>query len=246
MADVSKRRWWPLRAALTTDRLDEMFAPRRRDGQCRRRGQQLAAALAHAVIGRAVALFVLRAAPGTPGWRTCGCTSTPRGDRLGGIVDPTLRVLPDDACATVRRVGCPARRRWPPGYRCHRSLAPLFARLHAVSGGAVGRASMWHTVGTAVVGSATQIPAAGWREQVVAMRRGQAVLDALAGFGLPVRRPLHQSEGRPCKFRAALPMLNGSRQTDRAGVLRAAETPGPLEGRAPRNRAGLASSEGRV
>jgi phosphoglycerate dehydrogenase-like enzyme len=45
------------------------------------------------------------------------------------------------------------------------------------------------------------------------MRRGQAVLDALAGFGLPVRG---LSAGRPrtrataCKIRAALPMLLAS------------------------------------
>jgi len=47
-----------------------------------------------------------------------------------------------------------------------------------------------------VVGSATQIPLLTGVSEVVAMRRGQAVLDALAGFGLPVRRPLTPTRGK--------------------------------------------------
>ena len=69
-------------------------------------------------------------------------------------------------------------------HRCHRTLAPLFARLHRVSGGAVSVAAMWHTVGTAIVVAATQVPQLAGSSEVVGMRRGQAVLDALVGFGL--------------------------------------------------------------
>ena len=46
---------------------------------------------------------------------------------------------------------------------------------------------MWHIVGSMVVASATQVPQLAGTDELVAMRRGQAVLDALVGFGLPVR-----------------------------------------------------------
>ena len=195
MADVSKRRWWPLQAALTTDRLDEMYrAAADEMDSASAAAQQLAAALAHTVIGRAVALFVLEGRAWDAGLENLWVHVDSEGaiDWLG-IVDPTLRVLPDDRCAGDRGAlelpGEAALATWL-AHRCHRSLAPLFARLHAVSGGAVGQAAMWHTVGAAVVGSATQIPLLAGMSEVVAMRRGQAVLDALVGFGLPVRGPL--------------------------------------------------------
>jgi hypothetical protein len=48
-------------------------------------------------------------------------------------------------------------------------------------------ASMWHIVGGAVVGAATQVPLLAGSSELTSMRRAQSVLDALAGFGLPVR-----------------------------------------------------------
>ncbi len=53
---------------------------------------------------------------------------------------------------------------------------------------------MWHVVGTAVVSAATQVPLLAGSSELTSMRRGQAVLDALVGFGAPVRgisRNLH-------------------------------------------------------
>jgi hypothetical protein len=47
--------------------------------------------------------------------------------------------------------------------------------------------SMWHIVGGAVVSAATQVPLLAGSSEVTGMRRAQAVLDALVGFGLPVR-----------------------------------------------------------
>jgi hypothetical protein len=63
-----------------------------------------------------------------------------------------------------------------------------------------------------VVAAATQVPQLDGADELSAMRRGQAVLDALVGFGLPVRgpstpRPRAQT---PCEFRTALPMLLAS------------------------------------
>ena len=45
---------------------------------------------------------------------------------------------------------------------------------------------MWHIVGGAVVSAATQVPLLAGSSELTSMRRGQAVLDALVGFGLPV------------------------------------------------------------
>ena len=72
-------------------------------------------------------------------------------------------------------------------HRCHRALSPLFAQVHAVSRGALSVPAMWGTVGSAVVMAGTQIPQLAGSGDATGMRRGQAVLDAFANFGLPVR-----------------------------------------------------------
>jgi hypothetical protein len=97
-------------------------------------------------------------------------------------------------------------------HRCHRTLEPLFAKLDAVSGGAIPVAAMWHIVGSMVVAAATQVPQLAGADELAAMRRGQAVLDAMVGFGLPVRGPLATHRGRrtSCEIRTALPMLLAS------------------------------------
>ncbi|MGH3558133.1 MAG: iron reductase, partial [Mycobacterium sp.] len=50
-------------------------------------------------------------------------------------------------------------------------------------------------------------------DELTAMRRGQAVLDALVGFGLPVRglsAPRRRTRANTCEIRAAFPMLLAS------------------------------------
>ena len=164
-----------------------------------------------------------------------------------GVADPRLRALPDDPDLRGRAtadgiVALPseaALTTWV-AHRCHRALDPLFARLWEVCGGAMTVASMWHIVGGAVVGAATQVPLLAGSSEPTSMRRAQAVLDALVGFGLPVRGTTRSRGGKPCLIRAALPIFYSieNEPPDRAGVLRAAVTPGPLEGRAPRYRRG--------
>ncbi len=198
MGDVSKRRWWPLASALSGERLDLMFHAAAMEMDSRTTAaQQLAATLAHAVIGRVVALVVLEGRAWDTGLENLWVHVDSEGaiDWLG-VVDPTLRILPDDPCAASSCGGSvegvvelpseAALATWI-AHRCHRTLAPLFARLHHVSGGAVSVAAMWHTVGTAIVVAATQVPHLAGSSEVIGMRRGQAVLDALVGFGLPVR-----------------------------------------------------------
>ena len=55
MSDLTRRRWWPLLEALTTDRLQEMFETGALEiGSPVAAAQQLAATLAHVVIGRVI------------------------------------------------------------------------------------------------------------------------------------------------------------------------------------------------
>lgn len=190
LADVSRRRWWPLDSAVADGRLREMFEASAADlGNRRGAGQQLAAALVHAVAGRVVTLLTLegRAWDAGPGNLWLHNDSEGAVD-WAGVVDPTLRVLPDDAATddVVRLPGEAALATWT-AHRCHLSLAPLFAELCDLTGGALSTAAMWRMVGTCVVVTATEIPLRTGAGELTCMRRGQAVLDALTTFGLPVR-----------------------------------------------------------
>lgn len=189
MADVSRRRWWPL-DSVTSGRLAAMFESVADElGDRRAAAQQLAATFTHAVLGRVVTLFVLegRAWDAGPGNLWMHIDSEGSID-WAAVVDPTLRVLPDDPATTgvVRLPNELALATWT-AHRCHRSLEPIFDGLHHLSRGSLTPAAMWQMVGSAVVITATQVPMLTGTGEVTCMRRGQAVLDALSGFGLPVR-----------------------------------------------------------
>lgn len=190
LADVSRRRWWPLDSVASTGRLAHMFSAAAAElGDPRAAGQQLAANFTHAVLGRAVTAFVLegRTWDAGPGNLWMHVDSEGSID-WAAVVDPTLRVLPDDR-ATADVVRLPnelALATWT-AHRCHRSLEPIFETLHRLSRGALTPAAMWQMVGSAVVITATQVPVLTGTGELTCMRRGQAVLDALTGFGLPVR-----------------------------------------------------------
>ena len=51
---------------------------------------------------------------------------------------------------------------------------------------ALAPSEMWGMAGSAVVATATQVPLLAGSSQASGMRRGQALLDALASFGLPL------------------------------------------------------------
>jgi hypothetical protein len=124
-------------------------------------------------------------------WRSC---PTPAADGgaidWAGVTDPTLRVLPEDPATigVLRLPGETALATWV-AHRCHRSLEPVFEELEQLSRGMLGQSAIWQTVGAAVVVTATQAPLLSGGGELVCMRRGQAVLDALTCFGLPVRGP---------------------------------------------------------
>ncbi len=202
VGDLSRRRWWPLAEALSADRLHAMFdVAMAETGNRGAVAQQLAATLTHVVIGRVVPLLVLEGRAWDTGLENLWVHVDSEGaiDWVG-VVDPTLRGLPGDPYFTGRVtrlasasydgiVALPseaALTTWV-AHRSHRALEPLFTRLIEISGGAISATAMWHMVGAAVVGAATQVPLLAGSSEVVSMRRAQAVLDALVGFGLPVR-----------------------------------------------------------
>ena len=164
--------------------------------------QQLAATVAHVVIGRVIPLVVLEGRAWDTGLENLWVHADSEGaiDWVG-VVDPTLRALPDDPffdtraadgvthCAHDGMVCLPseaALTTWV-AHRSHRALAPLFAKIFEISAGTISPASMWRIVGTAVVGAATHVPMLARSSEVIGMRRAQRVLDALVAFGLPVR-----------------------------------------------------------
>jgi hypothetical protein len=203
MGDLSRRRWWPLAEALTTDRLQSMYDLAIADTESRPAvAQQLAATLAHVVVGRVIPLVVLEGRAWDTGLENLWVHMDSEGaiDWVG-VADPTLRALPDDPFFDARPavgVGSPSRdgivalpneaalTTWI-AHRSHRALEPLFARLAEISGHAISLAAMWHIVGAAVVSAATHVPLLAGSSEMTSMRRSQAVLDALVGFGLPVR-----------------------------------------------------------
>ncbi|MCV7067517.1 iron reductase [Mycolicibacterium houstonense] len=202
VGDLSRRRWWPLAEALSADRMQAMFDAAMAETANRAAvAQQLAATLTHVVVGRVVPLLVLEGRAWDTGLENLWVHVDSEGaiDWVG-VVDPTLRGLPEDPYFAGRnvRIGSAAHdgivalpseaalTTWV-AHRSHRALEPLFARLVEISDGAISTAAMWHMVGAAVVSAATQVPLLAGSSEVVSMRRGQAVLDALVGFGLPVR-----------------------------------------------------------
>lgn len=206
MSDIARRRWWPLETAVPSGRVRHMFETAAGElGSGRAAAQQLAATVTHGVLGRVVTLMVLEGRAWDPGPENLWMHVDSEGAiDWAGVTDPTLRVLPDDpaGAGVVRLPGETALATWV-AHRCHRSLEPVFEELERLSRGALGQASMWQTVGAAVVVTATQVPLLSSASELVCMRRGQAVLDALTCFGLPVRAPRRSPVG--CRDSRCLP-----------------------------------------
>ena len=119
MSDLTRRRWWPLAESLNTDRLHNMFeiAALEMDSPVAA-AQQLAATLAHVVIGRVIPLVALEGRAWDTGLENLWVHVDSEGaiDWVG-VVDPTLRALPDDPFFGDRAGRCRA-------VRPRRSRAP--------------------------------------------------------------------------------------------------------------------------
>lgn len=213
LADVNKRRWCPLDSVLTIDRLREVFESTAAVSGGRATADLLAARLVHEVLGRVLPLVLLEGRAWDTGLENLWVHFDRENDiDWVAVVDPTMRVLPDDP--SVRRHGDTTHRdavvvvpnesaltTWV-AHRCHRTLAPLFVWLHSVSQAAISIASMWQTVGSAVVVAASQLPALPGGDTSTGFRRSQAILDAMTRSGLPVRGTaalLQQREPHTCR-----------------------------------------------
>ena len=127
-----------------------------------------------------------------------------------GVVDPTLRALPetvlhgraDAAPPRPGRNGRAAQR----GGACDLGRAPEPPRARTVvrqTARGQRRRLAWRRCGTRRFRrrrAATQVPLLAGSSEVVGMRRGQAVLDALVGFGLPVRGQSTRADGAGIQF----------------------------------------------
>lgn len=195
--DVARYRWWPIDSERTADVVEAMFAAAAADIGPQAAARQVAATLVHEIIGRMLPLVFLEGRAWDVGLENLWMHLNRDGaiDWVA-VVDPTLRVLPDDPGIT-NGVARPSRQdalvalpsesaltTWV-AHRCHRSLMRLFDTLYVICDGAFSVTAMWHIVGSATIGIAAQIPASS--DDLIA-RRSQAILDALVRFGLPVRR----------------------------------------------------------
>ena len=224
MGDLSRRRWWPLAQALTTRPAAVDVRARGRGDRQPRRGRPAARgdAGARGRRTRRSRCSCSRAAPGTPAWRTCGCTWTPRARSTGSgsSIRRCARCPTTRSSAAARRCasGNPPGRHRRPAQRggaddVDRTPQPSRARaaVRQARRGQRRRRCRSRRCGTssarAVVSAATQVPLLAGSSELTSMRRGQAVLDALVGFGLPVRgtTPDRRREGlaklgQPCLY----------------------------------------------
>ncbi|MDH6678615.1 hypothetical protein M2284_002828 [Rhodococcus sp. LBL1] len=199
MARQGKRRWWPIAACARTeespadlpkDRVGQMYAHMLAElSSPRAAAAQVAAALVHAIVGRVAAVVVLDGRAWDPGvdnlWvhmdSDCGID-------WAGVVDDTLRVLPDDPLAGSGGVVTLPCERALLVWTVHRCLTSLAAIRRALESTApVDAARFAGLVADAVLGAATHVPIRAGSSRAVAARRGQGLLDAFEAAGVPVR-----------------------------------------------------------
>src|ERR1700694_4060192 len=183
MCDLPRRGGWPLAEAVTADRLRAMFDNGAAETDSRAAvASQLAATLAHVVVGRVVPLLVLEGRAWDTGLENLWVqVDWEAAIDWVGVVDPKLRALPGDPALQDRVtpagiVALPseaALSTWV-AHRSHRALEPLFVRLADICAGAMSVASMWHLVGAAAVSAATQVPLLAGSSELTSMRRAQA------------------------------------------------------------------------
>lgn len=200
LADVNKRRWYPLDSVFTLDRLRTFFDDTTAATDRRAAGNVLGARLVHEVLGRMLPLVLCEGRAWDAGLENLWFHFDRDNDiDWAAIVDPTVRMLPDDPWIAEKRGGDTdtvvvlpselALTTWV-AHRCHRTLAPLFVWLHSTCDGAISIPSMWQMVGSTIVMAESQLARDPGTDEASVVRRSQAMLDAMVGFGLPVRGPV--------------------------------------------------------
>ncbi|PTR27446.1 hypothetical protein C8K36_10468 [Rhodococcus sp. OK519] len=196
MARQGKRRWWPIASCaahsdeLPADRVGRMYARLFEDLQSPTAAvTQVASALVHAIVGRVAALVVLEGRAWDPGVDNLWIhMDSDNGIDWAGVVDTTLRVLPEDDLAYAREVvTLPCERAllvWT-AHRCVTSLAAVRSALDLCA--PLDAARFATLVADAVLSAVTRIPLSTGTSEVAAVRRGQGLLDAFEAAGVPVR-----------------------------------------------------------
>ena len=226
MADVGRRRWWPLASALTTDRLRRMFVTAAGEmdaGPPRRSWPRRSRTPWRVGWSR---WWSWKDGRGTRGWKTCGCTATPRAPSTGSASSTPpcgcCRTIPP---AVTTSSGCRVRRPWPPGPRT----------------GATGHCNRCSRGYTTSAWARWRCPRCGeWSDRLLSppphrfrcwparRRPAECVADRRCWTRWPPSAfRCAGCIGKGCLIRQALPILMVLRRTDRAGVLWAAVTPGP-------------------
>lgn len=202
MEDEGKRRWWKLSEELDGDRVPLMWARALDDVEDPHAAAvQVATALIHAVVGRVAAAVVLDGRAWDPGIENLWIhMDNDCGTDWSGVMDETMRTLPDDATAHSRgTVVVPCERAllvWT-AHRCITSLGPIHRAVSRCA--QLDWARFSRLVGESVLGAAAHVPILAGSSEIVAQRRGQGMLDAFVAAGMPVRgRP----RSRPMRSRA--------------------------------------------
>lgn len=190
MAGEGKRRWWSLDGTQRVARISLMLERAIDDlDDADAAALQVASSLIHAVVGRVTALIALEGRAWDCGLENLwihmdndGCID------WAGIVDETLRVLPDDPAAGIPgTVILPCERAlllWTAS-RCMSSLNAIATSLSRCS--SIDSRRYWGLVGESILGAATHVPLLAGSGCVDAQRRGQGLLDAFVVSGAPVR-----------------------------------------------------------
>lgn len=190
MAGEGKRRWWKLSTGLQSDRVEQLFFRSMQDlDDPEAAALQVATSLIHAIVGRVTASIVADGSAWDPGLENLWIhMDSDCGIDWAGVVDETLRVAPGGAeygCDGVVDMPCEAALLV---WTTHRCLASLHAVLAAVSRCALVDADrFWGLVGESILGATAYVPILAGGGDMTAQRRGQGLLDAFVGAGVPVR-----------------------------------------------------------
>ncbi|MDV6265002.1 hypothetical protein R3Q16_00185 [Rhodococcus globerulus] len=190
MAGEGKRRWWKLSTGLHSERVEQLYLRSLQDlDNPEAAAIQVATSLIHAVVGRVTASIVVEGSAWDPGLENLWIhMDSDSGIDWAGVVDETLRVAPGGTeYGRDGVVGMPCEEAlfvWT----AHRCLGALHAVLAAVSRCApIDPYRFWGLVGEAILGATAYVPILAGGGETAAQRRGQGLLDAFVGAGVPVR-----------------------------------------------------------
>ncbi|WP_280245727.1 hypothetical protein [Nocardia abscessus] len=191
MAEQGKRRWWQLSDGVREGRVELMY--RRHAAEMISAdiaAEVVATALIHAVVGRVVALLVAEGRAWDPGLENLWIhNDNDGGIDWAGLSDTTIRVLDGDPLAGeagVVALLCPEAMYVWLAHRCESALTVVQQNMARCSGLSARR--FWSLVGESVAGASTYVPDLARTDSAAGVRRGQGLLAAMAGRGLPVRR----------------------------------------------------------